>query len=153
VETCSISSIYPYIQKTSIYLLFKYFIPALKNYREALFAGWFGPIGVAAVFYATLAISYIHLDDEENERVRNIVFPIVLFLVFSSILIHGLTVPAIILYRKMMGLKGALLLSEDTSNANEMKNFSKQVDLRDEYLEEGKAMGWDNSIQSVESAL
>jgi len=63
-------------------LLFKYFIPALKNYREALFAGWFGPIGVAAVFYATLAISYIHLDDEENERVRNIVFPIVLFLVF-----------------------------------------------------------------------
>jgi len=47
----------------------------------------------------------------------------------------------------MMGLKGALLLSEDTSNANEMKDFSNPVDLR----EEGKAMGWDT--QSVESAL
>ncbi|CAG8477674.1 12312_t:CDS:2 [Acaulospora colombiana] len=29
-------------------------IPALKTYREGLFAGWFGPIGVGAVFYGEL---------------------------------------------------------------------------------------------------
>ncbi|KAI9502299.1 Cation/H+ exchanger [Coemansia spiralis] len=36
--------------------------PAIKTFREAVFAGWFGPIGVGAVFYAMVA--YEELQDE-----------------------------------------------------------------------------------------
>ncbi|KAF9109995.1 hypothetical protein BGX27_006891 [Mortierella sp. AM989] len=82
-------------------------IPALTTYRDAVFAGWFGPIGVGAVFYAkliTIICSPEHMKDFENphqlERARSVVFPIVMFIVFSSVLVHGVTVPLLHLQYK-----------------------------------------------------
>jgi NhaP-type Na+/H+ or K+/H+ antiporter len=39
----------------AILLLYRQ-IPSLQNLPEALFAGWFGPVGVAAIFYAGLCL-------------------------------------------------------------------------------------------------
>ncbi|KAG0330543.1 hypothetical protein BGZ99_000014 [Dissophora globulifera] len=83
-------------------------IPALTTYREASFAGWFGPIGVGAVFFSKVTAAMTspeHLgEDPPNaariERVRVVIFPIVMFLVFSSVLIHGVTVPLLHLQYK-----------------------------------------------------
>ncbi len=36
-------------------LLIARWVPALQGWREAALAGWFGPVGVAALFYAALA--------------------------------------------------------------------------------------------------
>ncbi|CAG8804797.1 1449_t:CDS:2, partial [Racocetra persica] len=44
-------------------------IPPLKNYREGLYAGWFGPIGIGAVFYAALA------KQDGSENVQKLVTP------------------------------------------------------------------------------
>ncbi|KAG0295836.1 hypothetical protein BGZ96_010849 [Linnemannia gamsii] len=83
-------------------------IPALTTYRDAAFAGWFGPIGVGAVFFSKLTAmmtSPEHLGDHAHNldslmRVREVIFPVVMFLVFSSVLIHGVTVPLLHLQYK-----------------------------------------------------
>lgn len=69
------------------------FVPAFECIREALFAGWFGPIGVGAIFYTSLIqefyISNLMNADFITEHLR----PIVTFIVFFSIICHGITVP------------------------------------------------------------
>ncbi|UZJ51572.1 hypothetical protein CBS101457_000892 [Exobasidium rhododendri] len=67
-------------------------IPAITSFSEALFAGWFGPIGVGAVFYIQVALREIP-DDGTRDRLRAVYTPVVLFCVFSSVLTHGVTIP------------------------------------------------------------
>ncbi|SNX82925.1 related to Na+/H+-exchanging protein [Melanopsichium pennsylvanicum] len=67
-------------------------IPALRDFKESAFAGWFGPIGVGAVFYIQVALRQLP-DDGTRDRLRAIYSPVVLFMVFASVLTHGITIP------------------------------------------------------------
>ncbi|CDW98363.1 hypothetical protein [Sporisorium scitamineum] len=67
-------------------------IPALRDLKESSFAGWFGPIGVGAVFYIQVALKQLP-DDGTRDRLRAVYTPVVLFMVFSSVLTHGITIP------------------------------------------------------------
>ncbi|KAF8940621.1 hypothetical protein BGZ58_005580 [Dissophora ornata] len=86
----------------------KRFIPALATYREAAFAGWFGPIGVGAVYLSKVAAEMTNPNNlgdnpynvERLQRVHSVIYPVVMFLVFSSVLIHGVTVPLLHLQYK-----------------------------------------------------
>ncbi|KAG0016017.1 hypothetical protein BGZ81_011426, partial [Podila clonocystis] len=86
----------------------KPWIPALGTHREAAFAGWFGPIGVGAVFFTKVTAGMTNPDNLGDNphnvdrllRVRSIIYPIVMFLVLSSVLIHGVTVPLLHLQYK-----------------------------------------------------
>ncbi|KAG0339550.1 hypothetical protein BG000_001846 [Podila horticola] len=86
----------------------KPWIPALATHREAAFAGWFGPIGVGAVFFTKVTAGMTNPDNLGDNphnidrllRVRSIIYPIVMFLVLSSVLIHGVTVPLLHLQYK-----------------------------------------------------
>ncbi|KAF9428186.1 hypothetical protein BGZ94_003158 [Podila epigama] len=86
----------------------KAWIPALASHREAAFAGWFGPIGVGAVYFTKVTASMTNPDDLGDNphnvarlmRVRSVIYPIVMFLVLSSVLIHGITVPLLHLQYK-----------------------------------------------------
>ncbi|KAI8918807.1 Sodium/hydrogen exchanger family-domain-containing protein [Entophlyctis helioformis] len=62
------------------------FIPALHNNKEAFFCGWFGPVGAGAIFYSMIAIVYLEIDPMP-------LVPIVFFVVLSSIVLHGSSVP------------------------------------------------------------
>ncbi|KAE8221759.1 hypothetical protein CF319_g4934 [Tilletia indica] len=68
------------------------FIPALSTWKEAAFTGWFGPIGIGAIFYGQVALRELP-NDELRRRLREIYNPIILFLVFASVLCHGITIP------------------------------------------------------------
>ncbi|CAO1632636.1 unnamed protein product [Sympodiomycopsis kandeliae] len=68
------------------------FIPALTDWKETIFTGWFGPIGVGAVFYIQVAEREIP-DDGSRDKLRALYSPVVLFCAFSSILAHGVTIP------------------------------------------------------------
>ncbi|KAJ3093453.1 hypothetical protein HK100_006603 [Physocladia obscura] len=57
-------------------------ISSLKDWREAFFAGWFGPIGAGAIFYAYVAIIYFEFPESP-------ILPIVFFIVLASVLVHG----------------------------------------------------------------
>jgi NhaP-type Na+/H+ or K+/H+ antiporter len=55
---------------------------SIRGLREAAFAGWFGPMGVAAIFYALLA--------QERTGHREI-WVVGSLIVASSVLVHGAT--------------------------------------------------------------
>ncbi|KAL1844398.1 hypothetical protein VTJ49DRAFT_77 [Mycothermus thermophilus] len=87
-------------RRIPIMMLLKPIIPDIKTWREALFAGHFGPMGVGAIFAAILVRAELESDhpiplaelpspDHEHYTVIALVWPIVCFLVVSSILVHG----------------------------------------------------------------
>ncbi|KAJ2797376.1 hypothetical protein H4R20_005207 [Coemansia guatemalensis] len=72
-------------------------IPAVRTWQDALFAGWFGPIGVSAVFYSIEAIRQLEEHEDSNGgRVAEIVYPIVCAIVFGSVFVHGVTIPLVL---------------------------------------------------------
>ncbi|KAH9013415.1 hypothetical protein EDB85DRAFT_2296285 [Lactarius pseudohatsudake] len=80
----------------SLLLLYK-LIPEVRNVREALFCGHFGPMGVSAVFIATLAQSRLKTPHDppqtQEDHLAIALQPIVAFVVLGSILTHGLSIP------------------------------------------------------------
>lgn len=80
-------------------------IPDIKTFREAVFSGHFGPIGVGAIFISTLAARFIHeypgQHTHQADLVENAIQPIVAFMVLCSITIHGLSVPSFSLGRRV----------------------------------------------------
>jgi hypothetical protein len=81
----------------------------VKTWREALFMGYFGPIGIGAVFYVEHAFHlYPKLDaveTHEEEDLLHAMRPVVYFLVLFSILVHGLSIPALELIYRWRGVK------------------------------------------------
>ncbi|KAJ5111415.1 hypothetical protein N7532_001950 [Penicillium argentinense] len=76
-------------------------IHQIKEIRQAIFVGFFGPIGVSAIFYLFVSMEYIeeHLSDVDGvprsdvkdlgETIRVVVW----FLTVCSIVVHGLSIP------------------------------------------------------------
>ncbi|KAK0384669.1 hypothetical protein NLU13_8755 [Sarocladium strictum] len=81
----------------AIFMAYKLMPAVVANWREALFMGYFGPIGIGAVFYLEHAR---HLDD----LVRAL-GPCIYFLVVFSIIVHGLSIPALAVAYKYMGVQ------------------------------------------------
>ncbi|KAF9932259.1 hypothetical protein BGZ67_004853 [Mortierella alpina] len=96
------------LRRLPFVIMLKRTIPALATYREAAFAGWFGPIGVGAVYFSKVTAKMTdpnNLGDNPHNverllRVRSVIFPVVMFLVLSSVFIHGITVPLLHLQYK-----------------------------------------------------
>lgn len=100
-----------FFRRIPIMLLLKPVIPDVKTWREALFAGHFGPIGVGAIFVAILARA--ELEDGENTtplktlpdapfehlNVIELIWPITCFLVMTSIVVHGSSIAVFTLGR------------------------------------------------------
>ncbi|KAG8857330.1 hypothetical protein FRB96_005817 [Tulasnella sp. 330] len=80
-------------------------IPDIMNLREAVFSGHFGPMGVGAVFISTYASTILPpaTNDPQNqvELLASTIQPIVAFVVLSSIVIHGLSIPFFSLGRRV----------------------------------------------------
>ncbi|EXJ74708.1 CPA1 family monovalent cation:H+ antiporter [Cladophialophora psammophila CBS 110553] len=104
-------------------LALKPLIPDVKTWREALFAGHFGPIGVGAIFAAILARAELETDSttplatlpEENEEYQLIylLWPVVTFLVISSILVHGSSIAVFTLGKRINTLTITLSYTQD----------------------------------------
>ncbi|KAJ2386065.1 hypothetical protein H4S02_004033 [Coemansia sp. RSA 2611] len=82
------------LRRLPVVVLLTRITPAFRNYRQSIFAGWFGPIGVGAAFFMEIVLEEIEADpDNYHLRSREIIQPIVIFLIFSSVLVHGVTLP------------------------------------------------------------
>ncbi|KIJ64660.1 hypothetical protein HYDPIDRAFT_112058 [Hydnomerulius pinastri MD-312] len=81
------------------------FIPDVKTFREAVFSGHFGPIGIGAVYISTLAVGYLPKAENpptnQAEFVAATIQPIVAFMVLCSVAIHGLSIPFFSLGRRV----------------------------------------------------
>ncbi|KAI9646658.1 Na+/H+ antiporter [Ciborinia camelliae] len=89
-----------FFRRIPIMMALKPLIPDIKTWREALFAGHFGPIGVGAIFVAILARAELETDsttplseypdrNAPNWELVTVIWPIVTFLVIASIIVHG----------------------------------------------------------------
>ena len=80
-------------------------IPDVKTFREAIFSGHFGPIGIGGVFISTLAAQKLPTPSNppanQTEMLAATIQPIVAFMVLCSIIIHGLSIPSFSLGRRV----------------------------------------------------
>ena len=74
-------------------------IPQIEEFQQALFVGFFGPIGVSAIFYLYISIDFLdHVTvngevREDARRLKDVMRVVIWFLAICSIVVHGLTVP------------------------------------------------------------
>ncbi|KAH9949860.1 Sodium/hydrogen exchanger family-domain-containing protein [Amylocystis lapponica] len=93
------------LRRLPIMIILYRWIPDVKTFREAVFSGHFGPMGVGAVFISTLAAGMLPepASPPENQAqfVAATIQPIVAFMVLCSITVHGLSIPFFSLGRRV----------------------------------------------------
>ena len=114
-------------RRIPIMMALKPLIPDIKTWREALFAGHFGPIGVGAIFAAILARAELETEtttplgvldenpESENYMIIHIIWPLTTFLVITSILVHGSSIAVFTLGKRI----NTLTLTMSYTQANE----------------------------------
>jgi len=113
-------------RRMPIMMALKPIIPDVKTWREALFAGHFGPIGVGAIFVAILARAELETESttplaelpppgSEYYVLVELIWPITTFLVISSILVHGSSIAVFTLGKRI----NTLTLTMSYTQANE----------------------------------
>lgn len=116
-----------FFRRIPIMMLLKPVIPDVKTWREALFAGHFGPIGVGAIFAAILTRAELETDSTQplSEKelpqpgspdyyIVQLIWPITTFMVISSILVHGSSIAVFTLGKRINTL--TVTLSYTTAN-------------------------------------
>ncbi|KAK9459469.1 Sodium/hydrogen exchanger family-domain-containing protein [Lipomyces oligophaga] len=114
-------------RRIPIVLALKPLIPDIRTWREALFCGHFGPIGVGAVFMAILARAELEHGEptplaelphpgEKNYVIVAVIWPIVSFLIVSSIIVHGSSIAVFTLGKRINTM--AITMSYTTGNAS-----------------------------------
>lgn len=102
-----------FFRRIPIMMALKPVIPDIKTWREALFAGHFGPIGVGAIFASILLRAELENDStipletlsadptSHNYYIVQIVWPLTTFLVITSILVHGSSIAVFTLGKRI----------------------------------------------------
>ena len=101
-----------FFRRIPIMMALKPLIPDIKTWREALFAGHFGPIGVGAIFAAMLLRAELEDDNTtplaklpepgaHNYVIIQVVWPLTTFLVITSILVHGSSIAVFTLGKRI----------------------------------------------------
>lgn len=92
----------------AILLTYKAMPGVVSGWKDALFMGYFGPIGIGAVFYVEHTrhlIPKLGESDQEHDDLLRALPPTIYFLVVFSIVVHGLSIPALNLVYRRMGVK------------------------------------------------
>ena len=114
-------------RRIPIVLALKPLIPDIRTYREALFCGHFGPMGLGALFLVIEARAQLENGgsmpephppkDSPHKEAVEMVWPVICFVILGSTMIHGLSVAAISVgshYSTNKGERAPLLAQEST---------------------------------------
>lgn len=124
-------------RRIPIMMALKPLIPDIKTWREALFAGHFGPIGVGAIFIAILARAELETGettpladlppaDFEHDNIIELIWPITTFLVICSILVHGSSIAVFTLGKHINTLTLTMSYTKDNDgNGNWMDRLPR----------------------------
>ncbi|KAI1148176.1 Cation/H+ exchanger [Nemania diffusa] len=77
----------------ALLITYKAMPSAVKTWKEAVFMGYFGPIGVGAVYYLEHTRLLFNKNNPPEKAVLDALYPVVYFLVLVSIIVHGLSIP------------------------------------------------------------
>ena len=120
-----------FLRRIPAVVALKPFTPDVKSWREALFCGHFGPIGVGAIFAAILARKDLeaHYTTEETPlaelpsegsphyQLLASIWPITCFVVIVSIIVHGSSVAVLTLGKRLNRM--AITMSFTTTNTQD----------------------------------
>lgn len=144
-----------FFRRIPVMLMLKPIIPDIKIWREALFCGHFGPIGVGAIFVAILARAELetgggttplaHLPDPSEAEYTLIytIWPIVTFLVIASIVVHGSSIAVFTLGKHINTL--TLTFSATTGNENAANWMERLPRIASRSKSQGKSTSSDYS--------
>ncbi|KAI7886866.1 Sodium/hydrogen exchanger family-domain-containing protein [Mucor mucedo] len=142
-----------FFRRLPIVVLLKPVMPAMKTYREAIFSGWFGPMGVGAVFLSIIAKEELETAYEGKESPVSIrvISPVVLFIVFCSVIVHGTTIPLFKLGKRIR----TRTLSITSISSNQVLRlpklqFGQQLHKHHEHKEEGGGGGGGGGMTELE---
>ena len=84
-------------RRIPVVLAMKRFVPDIRTYREALFCGHFGPMGVGALLLENgTSVPDSHPPKHHEHKVAiETVWPVVTFIILGSTMVHGISVAAI----------------------------------------------------------
>lgn len=116
-----------FFRRIPIMLILKPVIPDIKTWREASFAGHFGPIGVGGLFVAILARAELETESTtplaqlpeegfEHLNIIEMIWPITCFLVIVSILVHGSSIAVFTLGKRINTLTISLSYTQATED-------------------------------------
>jgi len=91
------------LRRLPAWFLLRPLLPCVSSWRESLFTGWFGPIGIAGLFYAT--------DVRHQVAHGETVWTVASLVVAASILVHGATATP---FTRLYGRRRA---PQETANA------------------------------------
>lgn len=114
-------------------VLFKKFLPQLYNDKEVFFAGWYGPIGVGAIFLAEHAKHELTHSKAGKIILDNEVIDLIHIVVLFSVFVHGITAPVVHFHlRKSTVVKPEELYELSEYSETEAVTPKKKGDLDDE---------------------
>lgn len=130
-----------FLRRIPAVLMLKSFIPDIKSWREAIFVGHFGPIGVGAVFAAILARkeleeSVSHVETPLTEmpeegspqwQLISCIWPLVCFFIVTSIIVHGSSVAIITLGRHLNTITLTKTFTTHTTNGNAKSSWMQRL--------------------------
>ena len=162
------------LRRLPIMLALYKWIPDIHTFRECVFAGHFGPMGVGAVFISTLAAVKLPapLEIEQNgelvggghpgqiDYLGNSIQPIVAFMVLISIMIHGLSIPFFSLGKRVHSIRHTWSRHNTVENGRpEWANQTRQIQPgeeivvnRDDAAERGE-LTYDEKRESAPTSL
>ena len=128
-----------FARRIPIMMVLKPIIPDIKTWREALFAGHFGPIGVGAIFVAILAraelehahgssttpLAVLPPPDFEYSNIIELIWPITTFLVITSIVVHGSSIAVFTLGKHINTLTLTMSYSKAVDEPNWMDRLPR----------------------------
>ncbi|KAL0574597.1 hypothetical protein V5O48_007364 [Marasmius crinis-equi] len=125
-------------RRLPIMLILYRWIPDVKTFREALFTGHFGPMGIGAIYISTLAAQTLSRGvgspPDQVETLRESIQPITAFIVLSSILIHGLSIPSFSLGRRIHMLSRTWSRQSSTNHLTDWTNQATLVTRPDQVV-------------------
>lgn len=135
-----------FLRRIPAVMLLKPLVPDIKTWREALFVGHFGPIGVGAVFAAILARGELETSMQEEPGPLNeippkdgtphwqliaIVWPVTCFFIVTSIIVHGSSVAIITLGRHLNTITLTKTFTTHTTNGNGKSSWMQRLPTLD----------------------
>jgi hypothetical protein len=109
-----------------VFAMHKY-INQIEQKRQAIFVGFFGPIGVSAIFYLYISLEFLeNIRDEDGhqrpdaKKLGDTMMIVVWFLCICSIVVHGISIP---LSKMGLGLTRTLSQRFDSSASEDPQPF------------------------------
>ncbi|KAG7861031.1 hypothetical protein KL939_001598 [Ogataea angusta] len=93
--------VFVFLSRIPVMLLLQYITPDIRDWKDALFIGHFGPRGVGSIFCCLLAKHLLETrstDPSSHETLLKAMWPITTFIVVVSVVVHGFSICCFTVY-------------------------------------------------------